>query len=299
MPPFKIFLLSVFSLLLFPPPSFAFEKADSTVRGLTGFENINESQPLWEFGIGGGAIDVANYPASSERNFVALAAPYLIYRGDIFRIGDENGVRAVVIETSDFELDLSFGGAFPADSEDNTARAGMPELDFLFEIGPQLIYKIKDYKFAQGGNARLKSRLQARAVFSTDFQRIDQRGFVFEPTLSYQQRGVLFQDTALKVEISLSFASEQLHDYFYQVTPEYSNSTREQYNAEAGYLGADISIALSFPVRQNLRVFFSGSARFHQGSANQESPLYEEDINYSFGLGFVWRMYESDTKANW
>jgi outer membrane protein len=295
----KLLPLTIFASVFFVLPTKASDKHESPVRGLTGFENINESQPLWEFGVGGGAIEVANYPASGERNFIALAAPYIVYRGDMFRVGGEGGMRAVVVETSDFELDLSFGGAFSADSEDNTSRAGMPELDFLFEVGPQLIYRVKDFKFDQGGDGRLKARLQARAVYSTDFNRIDERGFVIEPTLSYQQRGVLFKETGLSVAFSLNFATEKLHDYFYQVDAAFANSNRKPYDAKGGYLGAEISLGLSFPIRKNIRGFLAGSAQLHQGSANQDSPLYEKDITYSFGIGFVWRLYESDAKASW
>jgi outer membrane scaffolding protein for murein synthesis (MipA/OmpV family) len=297
---FTIFLpLAIFTSVFCVLPAIANDKGESPVRELTGFENINESQPLWEFGVGGGAVEVADYPASSERNFIALAAPYVVYRGDVFRVGGANGMRAVVIETSDFELDLSFGGAFSADSEDNTSRAGMPELDFLFEVGPQLIYRLKDYKFKHGGDGRLKARLQARAVYSTDFNRIDERGFVIEPTLSYQQRGVLFKETGLRVAFSLNFATEKLHDYFYQVDAAFANSNRTLYDAKGGYLGAEISLGLSFPIRKNIRGFLAGSAQLHQGSANQDSPLYEKDITYSFGIGFVWRLYESEAKASW
>ncbi|MBA6348173.1 MipA/OmpV family protein [Colwellia sp. BRX8-9] len=295
----KLYFLAIFTAVIFVSPVIANDKDESPVRGLTGFENINESQPLWEFGLGGGAIEVANYPASGERNFIALAAPYVVYRGDVFRVGGGDGMRAVVVETSDFELDLSFGGAFSADSDDNTSRAGMPELDFLFEIGPQLIYRVKDYKFSQGGDARLKARLQARAVFSTDFDRIDDRGFVIEPTISYQQRGAIFKEVGLNIAFSLTFATEKLQDYFYQVDRKFANSNRQQYNAKGGYLGAELSMGLSLPIRKNIRAFITGSAQFHQGAANQNSPLYEEDITYSVGIGFVWRLYESDKKASW
>jgi hypothetical protein len=191
-----IFLISL-PVITFANVNVDNESGESPDRDLAGFEGLDEAQPLWEFGVGGGAGEVANYPASSERNFIALAAPYLVYRGDIFRLGGGGGIRAVVVEESDFEVDLSFGGAFSADSEDNSARDGMPELDFLFEVGPQFIYKVKDYSFDGGGNARLNARLQTRAVFSTDFGRLDQRGYVIEPTLSYQQRGVLFGKTVL------------------------------------------------------------------------------------------------------
>nr|WP_241664466.1 MipA/OmpV family protein [Ningiella ruwaisensis] len=268
-------------------------------RDLTGFEAADEAQPLWEFGVGGGAIEVPNYPASSERNFVALALPYVIYRGDVFRIGGGGGARAVVVDESDFEIDFSLGGAFAADSDDKTAREGMPELDFLFEIGPQLIYKVKDFEFADGGNGRLNLRVQARAVFSTDFERIDDRGFVFEPELSYQQRGRLFEDTALNASLGLVFATEKLHDYFYQVDEEFVTPDRPAFDASGGFLGAEASLGFSFPLTENSRGFIGGSVRYHAGAANEDSPLFEKDITYSIGLGFVWRLYESESRASW
>lgn len=271
---------------------------ESPDRNLTGFEALDEAQPLWEFGVGGGAVEVANYPTSSERNFIAFAAPYLVYRGDVFRVGG-GSARAVMVEESDFEIDLSFGGAFSADSDDNTAREGMPELDFLFEVGPQFTYKVKDYSFDGGGNARLNARLQTRAVFSTDFGGINQRGYVIEPTLSYQQRGVLFEKTGLSVSFSAAYASEKLHDYFYQVNADFATDARGEFDAKGGYLGSELSLGLSFPITKNSRGFLGGSAQFHQGAANEDSPLYEDDVTFSFGAGFVWRLYESDTKASW
>ena len=80
--------------------------SDSPNRNLTGFEGLNEQQPLWEVGVGGGMVEVPNYPASGETNSVALALPYVIYRGDIFRLGGQGGARAVFFEKSDFEVDL-------------------------------------------------------------------------------------------------------------------------------------------------------------------------------------------------
>lgn len=272
---------------------------DSPDRNLTGFEALDEAQPLWEFGVGGGVVDVANYPASGERNFIALAAPYLVYRGDVFRLGGGGGARAVVVEKGNFEIDLSFGGAFSADSEDNSVREGMPELDFLFEVGPQIIYKVKDFSFDGGGNGRLNAKVQTRAVFSTDFGRIDQRGYVLESQLSYQQRGVMLDKTGLNVSFSATFASEKLHDYFYQVGDEFVTDNRQAFDAKGGYLGSELSVGFSFPIFENARGFIGGSASFHQGTANEDSPLFEDDVTFSIGAGFVWRLYESREKANW
>ncbi len=263
------------------------QRTDSPNRDLTGFEALNEALPLWEFGVGGGVGEVPNYPASSERNFIALAAPYFIYRGDVLRIGGGGGARAVMLDDRDFEVDISVGGAFAADSDENTVREGMPELDFLFEIGPQLVYRIKDYQFAGGGNARLNLRLQARAVFSTDFERVDDRGYVFEPQLAYQQRGTLFPDTALNASISVVYASEKLHDYFYQVDAEFVTAERPLFDAHAGFLGAESNLSFAFPIRKNIRGFLGTTVRYHSGSANEESPLFEKDVTYSIGAGFV------------
>ncbi len=294
--------LKVILLLFFASLSNALVAAEPVKetpnRDLSGFEDIGESQPLWEFGVGGGVVDVPNYPASDERNTVALALPYVIYRGDIFRVGG-GGARAVVVEKSDFEFDISLGGAFSANNEDDGVRDGMPDLDYLFEVGPQLIYRVKDFRFASGGTGRLNARLQSRAVFSTDFSGIDHQGYVLEPTLTYQQRGWLYEKTSLTLSFSVLFATEQLHDYFYEVEPQYATANRPQYDASGGYLGAEVSVGMAFPLRENIRGFFGGAIQLNQGAANRNSPLFENDVTYSLGIGFVWRLYESEQKASW
>ena len=272
---------------------------ESPDRSLTGFEATDEAQPLWELGVGGGLVDVPNYPASSERNQVGLALPYVIYRGDVFRFGGGGGARAVVVEERDLEIDISFGGAFSADSEDNSAREGMPELDFLFEVGPQLVYRVKDYSFDNGGVGRLNFRLQARAVFSTDFGSLEEQGFVLQPVLAYQQRGVLFNNAGFSASISPVFASEALHDFFYQVDEAFVTQQRNAFDAEGGYLGTELGVNFSFRLRDNMRLFLGFSGRLHSGAANEDSPLFEKDVTYSAALGFVWRLYESKTKASW
>jgi len=268
-------------------------------RVITGFEAVDEAQPLWEFGAGGGIGEVPNYPASSERNFIALAAPYVIYRGDVFRIGGSGGARAVLAEDDRWELDLSVGGAFAADTDDNSARAGMPDLDFLFEVGPQVVYLAHKTRNPEGGVGRLNVRLQARSVFSTDFGSIEHQGYLFEPELQWQQRGYWGEKTAMTVRLSSTFASEKLHDYFYQVDPEFVTLTRPEFNAASGYLGTELNVSFSFQLSDNIRAFLGGSIRNHSGAANEDSPLFEKTTTYSLAAGFVWRLYESDAKASY
>jgi outer membrane scaffolding protein for murein synthesis (MipA/OmpV family) len=290
--------LLIFSSSLYAKETGADNKL-SVDRNLTSFEDIDEALSLWEFGAGAGIIDIANYPSSSQRNLISAALPYVVYRGDIFRAGDGNGVRAVVIDKNNLEIGLSFGGAFSADSEDDTAREGMPELDFLLEIGPQAIYQIKKYKFKNGGNAHLKARLQLRAAFSTDFSTIDNRGFVLNPVITYQQRGRLFKETALSASIGLVFATEKFHDYFYEVSEQFITDTRSSYNAKGGYLGTKLALNVSFPISNSIRGFVGIGAQLYSGAVNKNSPLYEKSVTYSAALGFVWRLFKSDSKANW
>lgn len=268
------------------------QTTESPDRSYTGFEDVDVAQPKWEYGLATGVIDAPNYPSSSERNFTPLALPYFIYRGDTFRIGEE-GARAVVVEEQKFELDLSIDGALAADADNNSLRDGMPELDFLFEVGPQLIYRLRDVNFTKGGKGRLNLRLQLRSVFSTDFESIDSRGYVFEPEISYQQRNVLFTNTAMDASLSLMFASDKLQDYFYGVSPEFVTTDRAAFDASSGYLGAELSAGVSFPIYDNIRGFAGGSINFHHGAANQDSPLFEKDVTYSVGVGLVWRVGKS------
>jgi len=278
-------------------------------RSLTGFDNVNETLSLWELGAGGGAFYNPKYPASSEGRVFGLVLPFVVYRGETFRIGDGGGARAILIENETFEVDFSFGAALPSDSEDNSARVDMPELDFLGEIGPQMIFMLGKYDFdknAKGenigtniGKGRLDFRLQARAVFSTDFSKIEGRGFIFEPQISYQHRGFKHEETAFNISFGAVFATEQTHDYFYEVAPEFATAARPAFDAKAGYLGSELSLGVSFKVSEDIRAFIGGSAQFHSVAANKDSPLFEKEVTYSIGTAFVWRFYKSEAKAKW
>lgn len=315
-----VFLVSA---ILFSLPAFAEESATERSkkgegvgqadipmeRSLTGFDNINDTLSLWELGAGGGAFYNPKYPASSEKRFFGLVLPFIVYRGETFRIGDGGGARAVLVENDTFEIDFSFGAALPSDSEDTSARIGMPELDFLGEIGPQMIFMLGKYDFdktadgehlgTNNGKGRLDFRLQARAVFSTDFTSIDDRGFIFEPQISYQHRGFKHEDTALNVSFGAIFATQRTHDYFYEVKPEFATAARPAYDAKSGYLGSELNLGLSFRVSENIRAFIGASAQFHSLAANTDSPLFEKEITYSVGTAFVWRFYKSEAKAKW
>ena len=255
-------------------------------------------RPVWEAGVLAAVFSSPEYPGAGQSQSNVIAAPYFIYRGETIRIGDGSIARAVAIDKSWYELDLSLAGSFNANSEGNEARVGMPDLDFIFELGPQLKLRLSKFEFEQHGKAELLLNLQARAVFSTDFSSIHKRGYVFQPVLSYRQRGWLSEKTALSVSLSPTWASEKLHDYFYQVDSEFVTKQRSAYDADSGYLGTDLSVGLSFNATEDIRIFTFARASLHSGSANEDSPLFIDKSTYSYGLGMVWRLWESEEKVS-
>ena len=102
--------------------------------------------------------------SSSEHQTRGLALPYLVYRGEVLRIGDGQSARAVAAENSRYELSMSFAAAFDADSEGNELRRGMDDLDFIFEVGPQLVFKLGNYTYSDTSRSELQLALQARAA---------------------------------------------------------------------------------------------------------------------------------------
>lgn len=256
-----------------------------------------KNQPLWELGIVGAAANSPEYPGSQNNQNNAIAAPYIVYRGEIFRIGDGSAARAVAVDTSWIEIDLSVDAAFNADSSQDSARAGMPDLDFIFEVGPQIRFKLIDKTLKNGGTRKLSFSLQTRAAFSTDFSAFNHRGWVLHPELSFQQSYVFQPKDRFSLNVSPIWASEKLHDYFYQVDEEFSTQARAEYDARSGYLGLELSAGYTFYASQSLRLFFGFVIDLHQGNSNKDSPLFCNDNNYSAAAGVMWRFYQSEARA--
>lgn len=257
-------------------------------------DSLEAEVPLWELGFGAGMLDIPDYPAASQRRVRAIALPYAIYRGEIFRIGDGQAARAVAAESDRFELSMSFDAAFDASSEDNRARDGMPDLDYMFEAGPQLIINLGDYRFADGGYSDLKLSLQARGVFSTDFTRLDDRGKVLEPMLRYRHYGLLSPQFDLTVSLRPVWADRRLHAYFYDVPEAFATEEREAFRAESGYFGTHLNFYGTWHMTDKFQLFGGIQTLTHNRAANTDSPLFRRNFNPSFGLGFIWSVLESE-----
>lgn len=252
-----------------------------------------EIKPLWELGLGAGALYSPDYPTSTQKQSRAIALPYVVYRGDILRIGDGQAVRAVAFDSDRVELDLSFAAAFDTDSEDNELRRGMPDLDYMFQIGPQMKIALADFVFDDESLGALTLSLQARGVFSTDLGSIDHHGYVFEPMLQYKHTGFLSPKLDVTISLKPQWASSQLHEYFFDVKSDYVTADRSQYSSAGGYFGTGLNVYASYQINEKLRGFIGVQSTSHHGAANESSPLYEKDFTVGFGAGFILKFFDS------
>ena len=272
---------------------FAFEQVFAESKAEKPF---NGGKPLWEFGIGAFAGWLPDYPAAGQNTVRTMAVPVPIFRGEIWRVGGEENRGAVsgrFIKNDRFEFDVSLSAAFPVDSGSNNARRGMPDLDFLFGIGPQMRFKLIN----EPGHRKLNFNLQARAVYSTDFSSVDHRGYVFNPKLSYTREHVGDLDLKVFTGAGPVFATEKLMDYFYQVDPDFVTPTRPAYDADAGYLGSNITLAVSKRFNSRFRLLLGTRLGIHSGATNDDSPLFKDELNFSVFTAFMWSIYQSEELA--
>jgi outer membrane scaffolding protein for murein synthesis (MipA/OmpV family) len=267
--------------------------ADAESRAIEGSAN---GKPLWEAGVGGFAATLPDYPAAGQNTFRALPVPILIYRGNILRVGGEGNRGAIsgrFVDNDQYEFDVSLSAAFPVDSDSNKARRDMPDLDFLLGFGPQLIIKLIN----EPGERKLNLNLQARAIYSTDFSSMDHRGFVFNPKLSYSLEHVSALDLGVSTSIGPLFGSERLMDYFYEVKPRYATSSRPAYDADAGYLGTNVTLGITKRFDRSFRLVVGTRLGVHNGATNDDSPLFKDNVNVSVFTAFAWTFFQSEERA--
>ncbi|HJW82644.1 MAG TPA: MipA/OmpV family protein [Acidiferrobacterales bacterium] len=246
-------------------------------------------KPLWELGLGFFALTSPDYRGSDESRGYLLPLPYVIYRGDILRI-DRSGIYSRLFETDRVHLDLSADAGVPVDSSKNSARLGMPNLDMVFEVGPVL--EVCLWRTC-AGDRKLQFRLPVRAVFSTDFGSIESRGGSTHPNLNFDIKNIgSGGGWNFGLAAGPLYATERLHDYYYEVAPLYATGTRPAYDARAGYSGSRVTLALS---KRFQRVWFGAFARYDTlaGATFEDSPLVRRDRAFMAGFGVAWIFAES------
>lgn len=249
--------------------------------------------PLWEFGLGVGALVFNDYRGADTTHAYPVPVPYFIYRGK-FLESDRDGLRGKLFHQDRIELNLSVNATTPVRA--NSARAGMPDLRSTVEIGPSLNAHLWH---SEDSRAKLDLRLPARTAFTLEAQPRG-IGWFYAPHLNLdlaQHAGPAGWKLGLLA--GPLFAERRYDDYFYSVAPQYVTPTRPAYAAPGGYAGTQALVSLTrrFPdhwIGAYLRHDSLGGAAFAQ------SPLVKRDGYWSGGLAYVWmigrsqRLVESD-----
>ncbi len=252
-------------------------------------------EPLWEVRLGATALHGPVYPGASETKLNGVGAPLFIYRGDRFRIGEYGVARAIASETKSFQLDISVDAAYSA--SDAEAREGMPDLDYLFQIGPQAVWHAMDTGWTEEGRKQLSFFLPVRGVAASDFTYIEHAGWLAEPAITYRSQKAGDLRSSWSATLFASFADEQLMDRLYGVAPAFATIDRPVYSADGGYLSTGARVSWMREFTEDFQVFLTWQGRAFSGSANEDSPLLQEDFTSAVSVSFVWKMLKSQRPA--
>ena len=189
-----------------------------TAQGLAAQPPESEELPLWEFRVAAFGRYSPAYPGAADHNLTLLPLPYPVYRGSRLRFGDDLDEIAEgrVLTRSRIDLDINFNVNFGADSEDISVRQGMPDLDLLLEIGPELEIKLNNRPAIEG---ELLLALQLRAAVSFDGSNATGRGVVFSPEVEYRLDQAFGTRNDWSARWRSVWASEDYADYYYEVAP--------------------------------------------------------------------------------
>jgi outer membrane protein len=255
--------------------------------------HAQQLRPEWEFGLGATGLTLPDYRGSDESRGYLLPFPYIIYRGERFRV-DRQGIRGIFFESDRVEINLSLNATPPVDSDENQARQGMARLDPTIEIGPRIDIRLASDRVKESA---VELRLPLRAAIATDFSHTNGVGFVFSPHLSFTTRPVL---AGVKWNFGAQagpiFATREFHQYFYGVAPAFATPERPAYAADGGYSGAYALMSLS---RRFPRFWVGTFARYEvlSGAVFEESPLVRRDYAFMAGIAVAWVFAESSKKV--
>jgi len=161
----------------------------------------DEQPSLWELRLAAFGQHAPVYPGSEDPNVTLLPIPIPVYRGSFLNFGEnlDQVARGEITETRRLRLGVDLDFTFGEDSADIPVRRGMPDLDFMLEIGPELEIKLDNRTPEQG---EFFLAFQLRAGVSFDGVDPSSQGFLLNPELEYRRE--VFRCAAERVKDSFS-----------------------------------------------------------------------------------------------
>ena len=245
-----------------------------------------KEEPLWEFGLGLGAIAFEDYRGSDTVHAYPLPVPYVVYNGKFLK-ADRDGVRGTLFNQDSLEINLSFNLTTPV--RNDAERSGMPDLKSTVELGPSVdihLFRSDDAKF----KLDLRMPLRAAATVESSPRLI---GWTFTPRVNLDVADP-FGAPGWKLGFLVGplFADRRYNQYFYSVDSQYATPWRPEYQAGGGYAGTQSIAALS----KRFPKFWVGAYMRYDtlsGAAFADSPLVQRKSYWSGGFGFAWMLRRS------
>jgi MipA family protein len=245
-----------------------------------------DEQPLWEFGLGVGALGFEDYRGADTSHVYPTLVPYVAYNGKFLK-ADKDGVRGTLLNKDILELNLSFNVTTPV--RNDRVRSGMPDLRTTVEFGPAI-----DLHLWRSADSRFKFDLRApvRAAFTVEASP-KMIGWTFTPQFALDVVDPAgFTGWNLGLLTGPLFADRRYHNYFYSVAPQYASLSRPEYQADGGYAGMQFLSAVSkrFP-----KFWVGAYARYDSlaGATFNDSPLVQRRSYWSAGFGIAWMIHRS------
>ncbi len=237
-------------------------------------------RPLWELGMGVAGLRMPHYRGSAQSHNWLLPAPYVVYRGEIFK-ADRDGVRAKLFDSDRFDIDLSVAGSAPTRSDDSDARRGMADLEPTFEIGPQF-----NLNLTRQPGWKLDLRVPVRAAITLE-GKPHSVGWLATPHLNVDLAGLGGWNVGMQA--GPIYGTRRQHAYFYQVSGAYS--------APGGYAGMKALVGVS---RRFEGAWVGAFLRYDNlsGAGFVNSPLVTQRQQWAGGIAVSWVFAASDRRVS-
>ncbi|NOQ88846.1 MAG: hypothetical protein GQ550_07965 [Gammaproteobacteria bacterium] len=263
------------------------DKARVSVVAETNQDGFKADKTEWTMGAGLGVFDYHLYPGAKQSNQLILPVPYFTFRSPKFEI--DRGIKSFLYNSEDIVIDISADFGLPVDSDETLARKGMPDLDFVLQLGPSLEFMLNDKK---SNYFDMRFEIPVRVAFAVDIGNVQNIGYLVEPRFSFNHRRLSRTGLSHKATIGLKFATQDFHAYYYDVAPEFATATRAQYKSEAGFGGSFAKYRISWKTDDFVYWAF---VRYQslRGAEFEDSPLVLQNDYYFLGVGFAWIFAQS------
>ncbi|MGE5626219.1 MAG: MipA/OmpV family protein [Bacillota bacterium] len=237
-----------------------------------------------DLGVGLGAVSFPAYPGSEEVRKLLIPFPYIVYHSTYLDVNRDQ-VRGKVLKDEHWSLDVDFGGQVQVKSADVQERQGMPDRDWLGEVGPALRYFIWN---GEEPGTHLDAVLPVRAAVSAQGLTITRRGWVTGPRLEgHEELQGPGDRVDLDATLTADYVDRQFANYYYGVAPQFATTTRPAYDAPGGYAGWNLNLGFSWHHGDLVYGGFVAYTSLH-GAAFQASPLVARANGLSMGFAVSW-----------